>query len=182
MDASFEQEVTLADGRRVHLRWIRRTDEALLREGYARLSPASRYARFHTTRKELPSELLRRLTDVDGVEHCALVAVETHAGVERGLGVARFVRIKEDPASAEVAVTIADEVQGLGLAARMLGPLASAARERGIEAFVGYVLSENMKARRLLRTLGAEWLRTEQGLATYRLPIGRRLEAAVIAA
>jgi GNAT superfamily N-acetyltransferase len=37
LGASFEQAVRLEDGRRVRLRWIRRTDADLVRDGFARL-------------------------------------------------------------------------------------------------------------------------------------------------
>jgi len=168
-DAALERETSLGDGRRVLLRWIRPSDEALLRAGFERLSPASRHARFHTSMKELSGELLHALTHVDGVDHCAIVAVDG----ERLLGVARFVRTPDDPHSAELAITLADEVQGLGLASRLVAPLAEAARERGIEAFIGYVLGDNQRARRLLRKLGGEWIRSEHGLATYRIGLGR---------
>ena len=172
MDTSFEREVTLNDQRVVRLRCIRSSDAPLLREGFARLSPASRYARFHTLLKELPAGLVRELTEVDGIDHAALVAIEVRSGVERGLGVARFVRSRADRTRAELAVTIADEAQGLGLASLLIEPLAAVARAQGIDTFEGFVLTENLRARRLLRKLGAEWLRTEHGVATYRLPLG----------
>jgi RimJ/RimL family protein N-acetyltransferase len=175
MDASFEQQLVLDDGRAVLLRGIRPSDAALLREGYARLSPASRYARFFTSMKELPPDLLRRLTHVDGVDHCAVVAVMPARGPAEkahGLGVARFVR-QEDPKVAEVAVTIADEVQGAGLAPRLLCALAEAAQVRGIDTFVACSLSDNLRARRLLSKLGAERVRSERNLFWYRLPVER---------
>jgi RimJ/RimL family protein N-acetyltransferase len=175
MDAFFEQDDVLGDGRAVLLRSIRPSDGALLREGFARLSPASRYARFFTSMKELPPDLLRRLTHVDGIDHCAVVAVTPARGPleeARGLGVARFVR-QEDPKVAEIAVTIADEVQGVGLAPRLLHVLADAAQARGIDTFVACSLSDNVRARRLLSKLGAERVRRERGLLWYRLPVAR---------
>jgi RimJ/RimL family protein N-acetyltransferase len=170
IDAAFEQEVALPGVPRVRLRSIRPDDEALLREGFARLSPASRYARFHTSMRELSSGLLHQLTHVDGIDHCALVAVDA-AG--QGMAVARFVRLPEDRESAELAVTVGDALQGRGLAPLLLQPLADAAEERGIRWFIGYVLTDNLKARKLMNKLDAEWLGSARGMATYRLSVAR---------
>lgn len=177
MDASFERHAVLDDGRRFLVRFIRPTDEALLRAGFERLSAGSRYGRFFTSFKELPPELLRNLIHVDGVDHCAIVAVtesaEPSEAATRGLAVARFVRSGEDPRCAEVAVTVADDVQGLGLASRLLAVLAEAARARGIETFVACSLADNAKARRLLAKLGAQRDRSDGATAWYHLPVAR---------
>src|SRR5688572_10253165 len=69
IDASFEQTGQLKNGRPVWFRYVRPNDEGLLREGFARLSPASRYARFHTIVNELRDEVVHALTHVDGVNH-----------------------------------------------------------------------------------------------------------------
>jgi len=161
-DESFDHIATLSNGRRVHLRWIRPADAALLRDGFARLSETSRRNRFFVALKELPDNVVRYFTDVDGVDHAALVAlsVPEEAGAEQGLGVARFVRSKDQPLAAEVAVTVADEVQRLGLGTLLLGTLAAAATERRVETFTANVLWGNAHVRRWLLALGAkDWHR-----------------------
>src|SRR5512140_526068 len=99
--------------RTLRIRPIRPSDAALLRDGFTRLSPESRRARFFAPLRELSDELVRRMTDVDGRDHAALVA--TSRDGERGFGVARYVRSKDDPSRAEIAVTVVDDVQGRGL-------------------------------------------------------------------
>jgi hypothetical protein len=157
-DDRFDRIVTLLDGRRVRLRWIRPTDASLLREGFARLSETSRRNRFFIALKELPDHVVRYFTDVDGVDHAALVAlsVPEKGLAEQGLGVARFVRSKDEPLTAEVAVTVVDEVQRLGLGTLLLGTLAAAASERNVEAFTANVLWSNSNVRFWLLGLGAE--------------------------
>lgn len=161
-DESFDRIATLSDGRRVHLRWIRPEDATLLRDGFARLSDASRRNRFFVALRELPENVVRYFTEVDGVDHAALVAlsVPENGGTERGLGVARFVRLKDRPLSAEVAVTVVDECQRLGLGTLLLGTLGAAAHERNVDTFTANVLWSNANVRRWLLGLGArDWHR-----------------------
>jgi RimJ/RimL family protein N-acetyltransferase len=180
IDQTFERIVTLRDGRVVRLRAIRPSDEAALREGFARLSRLSRYQRFHGTFNELPSTVVHALTHVDGIDHCAVVAVDASADgderEQRGLGVARFVRVPGQPERAELALTIADDAQGLGLGTRLLRLLAAMAQERGLTTFVAYVLRDNAQARALFERVGAERLRGVHPQLTYELPIGRLLQ------
>jgi hypothetical protein len=67
----------LRDGSPVLLRQIRPQDRTRLAEGLRRLSPASRYLRFQRTVTELTDAELAYLTDVDHVDHEAIVAIDT---------------------------------------------------------------------------------------------------------
>src|SRR3954464_6303165 len=91
----------------VRIRPIRIEDQALLSDGFARLSAQSRRLRFFVSKKRLTSAELRYLTDVDHHNHEALVAVRRFGG--RGIAVARFIRDPRDRDAAELAVTVADE-------------------------------------------------------------------------
>lgn len=156
---AFERIVPLANGKNLRLRWIRPTDAALLREGFSRLSPESRWLRFFMPMRELSDSLVRYLTEVDGYDHAALVAVmpadETTGTPERGFGVARFVRSKQEPAHAEMAIVVSDEMQGLGLGDQLIKTLAAGALERGVETFTLSVLYSNMRMRNILKRAGA---------------------------
>lgn len=162
LDGSFNRIAMLSGGRLVRLRWIRATDAALLREGFTRLSEESRRMRFFVALRRLSDDAVRYLTEVDGFDHAALVALSMpeEGAPERGLGVARFVRTKEDAAKAELAVTVADDFQRLGLGTLLLLTVAAAARERGVSTFTMNVLWANVKVRRLLQKLDANsWTR-----------------------
>src|SRR3954447_19535102 len=93
----------------VRIRPIRPTDDALLADGFARLSDESHRLRFLSPKHELSRDELRYFTHVDHHDHEALVAVTRFGG--RGLGVARYVRHRDDPTSADVAVTVVDKWQ-----------------------------------------------------------------------
>lgn len=156
----------------VRVRTIQPSDAAGLQAGFEELSEMSRYYRFHSGMRRLPDRMLRYLTEVDGVDHVALLAFELGAPESgRGVGVARFVRDPAAPATAEVAVTVLDRAQGRGVARRLLAELAEAARARGIHTFTASVIAGNARARRLLTSLGAVGQGSVADVTTYHLPV-----------
>ncbi len=114
----------------VRIRPIRPEDKALLKWGLAHLSPATIQRRFLTPKPRFTAAELRYLTEVDGHDHVALVAIDEDGDL---LGVGRFVRL-EDPAEAEIAIVIADPMQGQGLGTRIGYELVEEAVRHGISA------------------------------------------------
>lgn len=162
-DAPFEREPwsverALADGTPVTLRPLHADDKEAFREAFRELSPATRYMRFFSVVTEPSEHVLRYLTDVDQRDHVAIVATTTSVDLktERGVGVARFVRVKGEPAVAEAAVTVVDDFQGRGLGALLLVELARAALARDVHVFRGEVLATNGPMLGILRRVGAE--------------------------
>ncbi|HEX7667703.1 MAG TPA: hypothetical protein VF407_24415, partial [Polyangiaceae bacterium] len=90
------KEVTLDDGTKVTLRPIRPEDGPGLREAFAHLSSTSRQRRFFSGVTELTDDMVHYLTHVDGYDHFAIVATMESLDLkeERGVGVARFIRLK----------------------------------------------------------------------------------------
>lgn len=160
-------EVTLRDGTRAWIRPIRPDDKDRLQEGLQRLSPESRYLRFHTGVDRLSESQLRYLTEIDYADHMAWVAVDTDRPGAPGMGVARYVRLPAEPDVAEAAVTVADEHQGKGLGSILLTVLSRSASEHGIRVLRNYVLVENEAMLRLLDELGAQ--RHDEGDGVYRV-------------
>jgi GNAT superfamily N-acetyltransferase len=151
----YREDVTLRDGTRVRLRLIRPEDKRLLAEGMGRLSAESRYHRFHVPKSSLSESELRYLTEVDGINHFALGAVNRRCPRE-GLGVARFVRIPGEPQVAEAAIAVLDRMQHHGLGRLLFQRLIEAARERGFERLRCEVLATNTPAIRLLTGLAPQ--------------------------
>jgi len=147
------EHVTLSDGTPVVVRMLRPEDKELLREGFNRLSPESRYARFLVPKAALTDAELRYLTEIDQVDHVAIGAADMN-GV--GVGIARFVRLADPPTTAEAAITVADEYQRKGLGTLLLSRLCDAARQRGIERFRCEVLGSNTSMRALIDHLAPE--------------------------
>jgi RimJ/RimL family protein N-acetyltransferase len=145
-------------------RHIRPDDKGRLAAGLARLSPESRHKRFLMPKPRFSSAELRYLTEIDGFDHVAIVAVSaTDPDVFYAVG--RFVRLRDDPETAEVAIVVADALQGQGLGRELGRRLADLARERGVRRFTATLLGDNVAAHRLFASLSARLeQRTAAGL------------------
>ncbi len=175
------EELHLRDGTSVTLRPIRPDDKEQLLRGFSKLSPASRYMRFHSFKQALSETDLRYLTEVDGTRHFALGAVTPSHDLREdvGIGVARFVRDDDEPDLAEAAITVADDHQGKGLGKLLLMRLAEAARERGIRRFRAEVLAENTPMVHLLRAAGAQVVKTDGRSLVLEVPVSLPAEPGV---
>ena len=148
-------ELALRDGTRIVVRPIRPDDKDRLRDGFALLSAQSRYRRFLTALDELSDEQVRYLTEIDYDDHMAWVALDPSRPDHPGIGVARYVRLPDDPTVAEAAVTVLDDYQGRGVGTILLRLLAESALEHSIRCFRGYVLAANDPMVEILHDLGA---------------------------
>ena len=122
---------------------------------------------------------LAYLCQVDYVDHFVWVVTDGVDGPVVADG--RFIRDKDDPASAEVALTVADAYQGRGIGTLLLAALAVTARTDGVERFHARVLADNGAARALVDKLHPRWEHEEPGVLTtttaipalHDLPIAR---------
>src|SRR5438270_169556 len=124
------EAIKLRDGSEVTLRPLTPDDRERIRRAFDRLSPESRYRRFFVSLRELSDGLLDLLTDVDHDSHEALVGLEPQS--EEIVGVARYVRMLEEPERAEASVAVVDDWQGRGLGRALLERLVTRAREMGV--------------------------------------------------
>lgn len=155
----------LRDGTRVHVRAIDAADRQRLADGFARLSPESRYRRFFASAPRLTDAMLDRLTANDGWNRLALGAVLPAADGSDGesLGVARFARLADEPDTAEVAIAVIDAHQQRGVGRLLFAALIDAARERGIARFRASVLRENAPARAMVEHLADQLTVRDEG-------------------
>jgi GNAT superfamily N-acetyltransferase len=168
----YRERLALADGTWAELRMVRPEDAALLKDGFERLSPRSRFQRFLSAKPRLSQEELLYLTHVDGERHVAIGAVTwSPSGREVGLGVARFIRLAHAPEVAEVAITVVDDAQGKGLGRVLMDRLVEAARERGVEGFEFRVLSGNLPMYRLVQALSPCEPEQDDDALCFRLPL-----------
>jgi GNAT superfamily N-acetyltransferase len=178
--------ITLRDGTRVTLRPIAAQDRALLAAMVARLSDESRYRRFFTVHPELTAAELDYLVDIDHSDHEAIIAIEPASG--EALGVARYIRSREDPEVAEVAVAVADDWQRRGVGRALVERLTYRARREGVRRYSALVQSDNPGALGLAATTGDAGQRWDTGEVelVIELPrqrgIGTRVAAALRAA
>ena len=143
----------LPDGTQILIRPIRPDDKALLEQGLHNLSETSVQRRFLTPKPSFSRAELRYLTEVDGRNHVALVAERPNAPTRALIGVARYVRLPDDPETAEVAVVVADYWQGRGIGTLLVDELAPRARARGVRRFTATMAGDNRPAHRLFEKL-----------------------------
>jgi GNAT superfamily N-acetyltransferase len=139
----------------VLIRPIRRDDGDRLSASHTRLSPESRYRRFLSAKPELTGADVRYLVEVDGIDHIALVATQPWLPDEPIVAVARCIRIPTTPDTGEVAIVVADALQGQGVGRELVGRLAELAVAQGITRFRAMMLSDNLAIQRLLSGLAA---------------------------
>jgi RimJ/RimL family protein N-acetyltransferase len=128
-------------------------DSERLRDSHERLSPESRYRRFLAVKPHLTAADVRYLVEIDGSSHVALVATLPEADGAPIVGVARFIRIPEEPEVAEVAIVVDDALQRRGVGTELLGRLAEQAVARGVHRFRATMLADNLAVHRLFESL-----------------------------
>jgi len=143
----------LADGSWLEVRPIRPEDAAIEMAFVSALSSETRRLRFQSALRDLTPAMLARFTQVDYDREMALVAIREEAGVEREVGVCRYIRLPDNK-TCEYAIVLADEWQGKGLGREMMRFLIDVARSRGLETMVGWVLASNSGMLRLCSELG----------------------------
>ncbi len=164
-------DVILRDGSTLRLRAPGPDDAGPLIAFFERLSDRSRYQRFHGIR-QVDEAFVARFLEPDWTERGALLgAVAAEDGGERIVALAEYARLR-DRSAAEIAFTVADELQGRGAATRLLEQLAPLAAEAGIERFLAVVLPENTAMLAVFRDAGFEVTRKlEGGEVEVRFPI-----------
>lgn len=123
----------------------------LLADAFSDLSDRSRYLRFMAPLSRLSESDLSYLTELDMVDRFAWgILVDG-----RPAAVGRYVRVADGSTTAEVALTVLDDFQGMGLGTLLVECLAVVARDRGYATFSFEVLAENRAMLRILDKLGA---------------------------
>ena len=140
----------LSDGTQVLIRPIAPGDKQRLSVALGRLSHETIYRRFLSSKPRLSSSELRYLTEVDGHNHIALVALLAD-DPDSIVAVARCVRDPGAPDTADFAIVVGDALQGRGLGSLLARELATAARAAGIRRFSATMQGENIAVRRLIR-------------------------------
>ena len=135
-----DSDITLRDGRVVHIRAMRTTDEAEILQAFDRLSADARYMRFMHTVREPNVERVRKVLASFPESGLGIVATVPAADGIDIVGTAMFV-IGGDAATCEFAITIAADYGGAGLGSALMTALIDAAKRRGLKVMEGFVLA-----------------------------------------
>jgi len=155
--------VTLGDGVHLRVRPILPSDRGKLADTQPGFSRESHYRRFFSA-PPLSEKVIQYLIDVDHCDHFAWVVLAADEPDEPGVASARYIRERDQQDIAEVAFSVVDDFQGRGLGTFLLGALAVAATENGVDRFRARVLAENEPMRAILRRAGAEFEFAEPGV------------------
>ena len=136
---------------RFHIRPIESSDKHLLQEGITQLTIESRRQRFFYSRKEFTENELVFFTEVDQVNHIALLCgyLEDN-NTYSPAGTIRCVKKPGQPDFAELAITIVDRFHHQGLGTEMMNQLSLAAQKQGIRYLYGDFQSSNIGILKLL--------------------------------
>lgn len=135
---------TLKNGASVLIREVTPDDRHLLEIGLEHLSARAKYFRFLGAHKELSQRELDKFTATNSPDHVAVGAVLNGTAETKPIGIARYIRLPEQPHVAEIAITIADNYQRMGLGSHLLRVLAKFAKRNGISEFNALVHIENI--------------------------------------
>ncbi len=124
--------------------------------GIANMSRESIYQRFASPIHRLSENMLEHLTSMDGKDHVAWAAFVNSVKGERGIGVARYVKIAEEKNMAEFAITVIDEFQKQGVGYQLLSKLIEAAKSNQFEILRGYILQGNKQMLSLCKQFNAK--------------------------
>jgi RimJ/RimL family protein N-acetyltransferase len=159
---------SLSDNTLIFTREIRPSDKERLLYGLQHLSEESVHKRFLGPKPSLSAAELRYLTEVDGDDHYAIVAVPA-GEEERIVAVARYVRLEPGGEDAEAAITVCDELQGKGLGSLLARLISDAARERGVKRITASIASDNKAALRLMAHIDQRLTGTRVGSSVTEL-------------
>jgi acetyltransferase len=146
----------------MRIRPVRADDTLLMQDFLQGLDAESRRHRFHGAVNACSSGLLRLMTCADGSRHVAWVVVGMAPAGPRLLGEARFFRSASGD-EAELALAVADDCRGQGVADRLMQTLIAAAGARGVQWLRVEVERSNPRMRAFAHRHGFAETRLEVG-------------------
>jgi acetyltransferase len=165
----FMSEFRAADNTLVTVRPLLPDDAPLLVEIFGQLSPESRYRRFNESLVNADDD--RVWAEAEQIAHGVarnsrglLAFVDRPEIVQTPIGGVRYVM--SGPEEAELAVSVADEYQRLGIGSRLVELLVEEARRAGLKRLVGVVRNENIGVFGMLRKLPYQVERHAEGPVT----------------
>ncbi|MEU7811736.1 GNAT family N-acetyltransferase [Pseudonocardia sp. NPDC049154] len=148
--SDLERPGLLRDGRSIMIRPSRPVDLDALSTFFGRLSRRTVSFRMLGPVVTMDRARTAHFLDADHDQRLNLLATLD----DEVIGIAEYARQPDNPDRADIAFTVEDGYQGIGLGGLLMEHLAAAARERGIAVFEADVLAENMPMLRAFESSG----------------------------
>jgi acetyltransferase len=153
-------------GQRITVRPLRGDDAPLLVDIFDNMTAESRYRRFHqtvenvsATRKQQEAE---SIAQANPKRNLGLIAFsETQGKQNVPIGAVRMVLT--EPHEAEIAISIRDDFQNMGIGTQLMNLLAEKAKQQGLERLVADIQNENVAIWRVIKKLPYKVQRTPEG-------------------
>jgi GNAT superfamily N-acetyltransferase len=173
-DQDYCEDIRLPDGGLMRLRLARGEDREGILQSFEQLSAETRVQRWFYPKMQLSPREIDLLVSPADDDHAAItaIALDEHGAEHSGIGMARFVRSANDPSAAEIAITIVDDWQGLGIGRILLHRLLAMMSERRIPYAEGRLQAENRRMRHLLEPYVPQGgFRREGEALVFRFPV-----------
>ena len=158
----------LTDGATIEIRPAWPDDFDAVRDMHAKLSPENLYRRFFSMSRVAAEREARRICREPAPDHAALLAVLDG----RLVGCGAYEVAGDGSRSAEIALTVADDVHNRGVGTLLLEHLISLARSRGVATFIAETLTENTLMLQVFANAGLRARRTLQdGVYDLQFPL-----------
>ena len=158
----------LTDGTTIEIRAARPDDFDAVRDMHAKMSPDNLYLRFFSMSPLVAEQEARRMCRAPAPDHAALLAMLDGELV----GCGTYEQAGAGSVSAEVAFTVADDMQNRGVGMLLLEHLVSLGRGRGLRAFTAETLTENARMLRVFADAGLQAQRSlADGMYDLRFPL-----------
>lgn len=148
--------VELDDATPLRLRPIVAADHDRIMKAFEQLSPEGRLNRFWEKRTQLPEKKIKNLSQTDGWNHFAWIALHAEDDEFPGYGGASCWRDFDNPERAEISFTVADKVQRRGIGTLLLSVLWFEAWQLGVKELYGIARRENQALIDWFSSLGAD--------------------------
>jgi GNAT superfamily N-acetyltransferase len=162
---------TLNNDLKLHVRLLEKSDKEALQDGFNQLSDKTKRFRFLSTPQELSNKELQYLTNIDNKNHLAVCAYIKVDGKDIGVGVARYIRLLKDPKKAEIAITIVDKYQQLGIGKILITEIIKHAKQNNIITFEANAFYFNNTIINIINNYTYKITSTEEGVLKIEIKI-----------
>lgn len=161
---------TTKDGQQIQVRPMLPEDAPYLVDLFENMSQISRYRRFNQALEQVEIDRIwleaEQIAQGVAVNSYGLLAFTSRPNrPEVPVAGVRYVKIS--PSQAEVAVSVRDDMQGLGIGSKLMALLVDEARRRGIKSLVGSIQNDNQPVWSILKKLGYGIIRQPEGSSTF---------------